>query len=97
MTLQDLRNRRDEILRVAAAHGASNVRVFGSVARGEAGPESDIDMLVDMPSNLRGLAFFGALDDLRRDLEALLGQKVDVSEAIQGHARASAEHDLVPL
>ena len=43
-----LSHRRDEILRIAARHGASNIRVFGSVARGEAGPESDIDLLVDL-------------------------------------------------
>ena len=43
-----LRERRQEILRIAAKHGAHNVRVFGSVRRGEAGPESDVDFLVDM-------------------------------------------------
>jgi predicted nucleotidyltransferase len=49
MAVKDiLDRRRAEILRIAARHGASNVRVFGSVARGEAGPESDIDLLVDL-------------------------------------------------
>ena len=43
-----LREKRNEILRLAAQHGAYNVRIFGSVARGEAGPESDVDVLVDM-------------------------------------------------
>ena len=48
MTVQDaVREHRDEILRIAARHGATNVRVFGSVARGTAGPESDLDLLVD--------------------------------------------------
>ena len=43
-----LKGKRKEILRIAQAHGASNVRVFGSVARGEEGPESDLDLLVEM-------------------------------------------------
>ncbi len=46
-TLADLRGHRQEILRIAAKHGARNVRVFGSVARGEAHPESDVDLLVE--------------------------------------------------
>ena len=49
MTLTELLgDKREEILRIAAQHGATNVRVFGSVARGEAGPGSDIDFLVDV-------------------------------------------------
>jgi predicted nucleotidyltransferase len=49
MELKDrLQQRRDEILRLAAEHGAYNVRIFGSTVRGEAGPESDIDLLVDV-------------------------------------------------
>jgi predicted nucleotidyltransferase len=95
--LEDLRARREEILRVAAAHGASNVRVFGSVARGESGPESDVDFLVDMQTDRRGLAFFSALEDLRRALEELLGCPVDVSERVQAHARSSVERDAVSL
>ena len=42
-----LKDRREDILRVAAQHGAHNVRVFGSVARGEATPDSDVDLLVE--------------------------------------------------
>jgi len=45
--LEELRTKREEILRVVKAHGASNVRVFGSVVHGDAGPDSDIDLLVD--------------------------------------------------
>ena len=49
MSIDDIRNsKRDEILSLAGAHGARNVRVFGSVARGEQRPESDIDLLVDL-------------------------------------------------
>jgi predicted nucleotidyltransferase len=62
---------------VAAAHGASNIRVFGSVARGTAGPDSDIDLLVDFEPG-RTL-----VDHVRlwRDLESLLGRTVDVVSA----------------
>ena len=69
-----LRDKREEILRIAAQHGAMNVRVFGSVARGEAGPDSDIDFLVDVGPGRS--AFFPA--GLLADLEDLPGCKVDV-------------------
>jgi predicted nucleotidyltransferase len=69
-----LTNKREEILRIAARHGATNVRVFGSVARGEAGPNSDVDFLVDAGPNRS--AFFPA--GLLADLEDALGCKVDV-------------------
>lgn len=77
MTIKRLRSRRDEILRIAGMHGASNVRVFGSVAKGTAGPTSDIDLLVDFQPE-RTL-----VDQVRlwRDLETLLGQSVDVVSA----------------
>lgn len=75
MDLADaLQKRRDEILRVAIGHGARNVRVFGSVARGEAGPESDVDLLVDMEPG-RSLLDLGGL---LMDLQELLGCPVDV-------------------
>lgn len=69
-----LRQKREEILRIAARHDARNVRVFGSFARGEAGADSDLDLLVEFEPG-RSL-----LDqaDLIADLEALLGRKVDV-------------------
>ncbi|MEK7475629.1 MAG: nucleotidyltransferase family protein [Candidatus Coatesbacteria bacterium] len=65
---------RDEILRVAAAHGARNVRVFGSVARGDARPDSDVDLLVEFQAqpSLMDHVRFGL------DLERVLGRKVDV-------------------
>jgi len=69
-----LREKRDEILALAAKHGARNVRVFGSVVRGEAGPDSDVDLLVDMEEG-RSLLDHVALI---QDLEDLLGCKVDV-------------------
>jgi uncharacterized protein len=69
-----LRDKKDEILRIATLHGASNVRVFGSVARGDSGASSDIDLLVDMEPG-RSLLDRGALI---ADLRDLLGRKVDV-------------------
>src|SRR5437588_2058146 len=80
MTLDELKRRREDILRVAAAHGAANVRVFGSVARGSAYPASDIDLLVDVKTDADGFAYFGVLEELRRALEGVLDRKVDVVE-----------------
>jgi hypothetical protein len=64
-SLESLRARRDDILRIAIRHGAHNVRVFGSVARGEATEDSDVDFLV----STAGLVV---------DLEDLLGCRVQV-------------------
>ncbi len=69
-----LKDRRNEILRLAINHGARNVRVFGSVARGDADAQSDVDFLVDMESG-RSLLDRAAL---LLDLQQLLGCKVDV-------------------
>ena len=65
-------------MRVAAGYGASNIRVFGSVARGEADEKSDIDLLVDLDRGKGGFDFFGRQDELRQALSALLGYPVDV-------------------
>jgi predicted nucleotidyltransferase len=86
-TLQALRLQRAEILRVAAAHDATNVRVFGSIARGDANAASDVDFLVDLVTKKRGFEYFGLLDDLRQALEGLLGCPVDVGTDVQDHAR----------
>lgn len=75
MTLQELvRIRREDILRIASQHGAYNVRVFGSVARGNADEQSDIDFLVDMEA---GRSLFD-LGGLLVALEDLLRCSVDV-------------------
>ena len=81
MDIDALLKARDEILAIAQRHGASNVRVFGSVARGEAGPDSDVDILVDLELG-RSLLDHA---QLQIDLEALLGRKVDVVAA-RGHS-----------
>jgi len=72
--LTDLRERRAEIIETARARGASRVRVFGSVARGDATDHSDIDFLVDLDPG-RGLFDLGGL---LMDLQDLLGHPVDV-------------------
>ena len=69
-----LRTKREDILSIAAQYGAYNVRIFGSVARGEADEKSDIDLLVNMES---GRSLFD-LGGLLSDLEDLLGCNVDV-------------------
>jgi predicted nucleotidyltransferase len=75
MTLEELcKDKRDAILRICAKHGARNVRVFESAARGEARESSDIDLLVEFEPG-RSLLDHAALVV---DLEELLGRKVDV-------------------
>ncbi len=74
MTSKVLEEKRDQILRIASRHGAHNIRVFGSVARGDADESSDIDLLVDFEPD-RSLLDHAALV---LDLEELLGRKVDV-------------------
>ncbi|MGG6270756.1 nucleotidyltransferase family protein [Leptolyngbya sp. AN03gr2] len=69
-----LQVQRDKILEVAERHGARNVRVFGSVVRGEAIAESDIDLLVDLGETLSAWFPMGLI----HELEALLNRKVDV-------------------
>jgi predicted nucleotidyltransferase len=65
---------REDVRRIAAAHGAGNVRVFGSVGRGEQGASSDLDLLVDMAE---GRSLFDVIA-LSNDLEESLGVEVDV-------------------
>ena len=69
-----LKTKQADILRIAAKHGAHNVRVFGSVARGEADEDSDIDFLVEMEAGRSLLDMGGLLMDLRE----LLKRDVDV-------------------
>ncbi len=73
-TSMDLEHRREEILRVAARYGAHNIRLFGSVARGEDHADSDVDLLVDMEPDRSLLDMVG----LGQELEELLDCRVDV-------------------
>ena len=69
-----LKSRREQILHLAAEHGAYNVRIFGSAVRGEAGPDSDVDFLVSMEEGRSLLDLAGLL----MDLQDLLDREVDV-------------------
>ena len=94
MTIRDLlRARRTDILRLAAKHGATDVRVFGSVARQEADDASDIDFLVRMVPG-RSLFDLGAL---LVDLEELLGRPVDVvtERGLRARIRENVLRDAV--
>lgn len=89
---QLMKKRRSEILRIAARHGARNVRMFGSVACGKAGPDSDVDLLVDV-GEYRTSFFPGGLI---ADLEELLGCRVEIvtpdalDDFIRDHVLAEA-------
>ena len=76
-TLAELRRHRDAIERIAAGHGAANVRVCGSVARGDARPDSDVDLVVDMAGERDVLD----LSELVLDLQRELGRPVEVLRA----------------
>ena len=82
-------------MRLAADHGAHNVRVFGSVARGEATPNSDIDFIVDMDPG-RSLLDLVALSD---SLEELLGRRVDLltTRSIHRYLRDRISRETQPL
>jgi uncharacterized protein len=96
MTLEELRRtRREQILRVAASHGAHNVRIFGSAARGDASRASDIDFLVDLDPD-RTLMDLGGL---LMELQELLQTRVDVATEtmLRPKVRERALADAVPL
>jgi len=74
VTKDTLRQKREDIRRIAAKHGVSSIKVFGSVARGQAKPDSDLDLLIDVGPTTS--AWFPA--GLILDLENLLGCRVEV-------------------
>lgn len=90
-----LTQKREAILRIAERHGAYNVRVFGSMARGDAGPVSDVDLLVDVRPEHS--AFFPG--GLVADLEDLLGRRVDIVEpaGLHWYLRDTISHEAVAL
>lgn len=90
-----LRAHRDEVVERAAASGATNVRLFGSVARGEERPTSDVDLLVDLAPGTGLLQ----LITLRHELEDLLGAPVDVvpADSLKPRTAAAVLTDVRPL
>jgi predicted nucleotidyltransferase len=96
MTLEALlKAKRDEMLQVCAKYGARNVRVFGSVARGEADEQSDIDLLVEFEPNRSLLDHAG----LWVELQELLGVKVDVvsERGLKPRIRQRVLQEAIPL
>ncbi|MBU4232121.1 MAG: nucleotidyltransferase family protein [Desulfobacterales bacterium] len=90
-----LQQKRQQVLEIAEGHGARNVRLFGSVARGETTATSDLDLLIDMEPG-RSLLDIVAI---KQDLEELLGCKVDVvtEAAISPYLRDKVLHEAVRL
>jgi predicted nucleotidyltransferase len=90
-----LRKKRNEIQRIAAKHGATNLRLFGSVARGDARQDSDIDLLIDTAAVTS--AWFPA--GLILDLEDLLGRRVEVvtEKALRPDLREYVLREAIPL
>jgi len=95
ITEEDIRRKRDAILEIVRRHGAHDVRIFGSVARGEATEGSDLDLIVRFDPR-RSLLDHAALIG---DLEDLLGVKVDVIDAdgMRPRFRAVVEKEAVRL
>ena len=92
---QFILEKREEILRRARSHGAVNVRVFGSTARGDRDAESDVDFLVDMEEGRTLLDLSGFL----LDLEEILGCEVDVAteKGLKTRIRDRVLKEAVPL
>lgn len=90
-----LSHKREEVLRVAAHYGAHNVRIFGSVARGEADSDSDLDVLVDLEP---GRSLFD-LGGLLIELQELFGCRVDVvtEQGLRPRLRERVLREAVPL
>ena len=90
-----LGEKREDILRIAAKYGARQVRVFGSVARGEADAQSDVDFLVELEAG-RSLLDLGGL---QTELKSLLGRPVDVvtERGLKARMRERALREAVPV
>jgi hypothetical protein len=93
--LELLQHRRDDIRRIAARHGAYNIRVFGSVVRGEARPDSDIDLLIEKGATTS--SWFPA--GLVLELEEMLGHRVEIvtENALKPYLRDRVLREAVPL
>ena len=93
-TLEQVRGLRDEIAAIARRHGVLSIRLFGSVARGEAQADSDVDFLVDLEPGRTVLDLSGLIVDL----EDALGRPVNVIEGrTAARIRARLEREALPL
>ena len=96
MSLLDyVKNKKEEIIKLAQRYGAYNIRIFGSVARGEDDPRSDIDFLVDFKSNVGLLEWSGFWSSL----EDLLKHKVDVAteKVLKKRMKERILREAIPL
>ena len=93
--LEMLQQKRDDIQRIATKHGAHNLRVFGSVARGEARPDSDIDLLIEKGPTTS--SWFPA--GLVLELEEMLGRRVEIvtEKALNPDLRDRVLSEAIPL
>lgn len=91
----DWRRKRTDILQIANRHGATNLRVFGSHARGEAEPGSDLDVLIELDARRSLLDLIA----LKQDLEDLLGCSVDVvtEASVSPYFRERVRREALPL
>lgn len=94
-SIESVQQHRPEILRIAAEHGAHNLRIFGSVARGEADDESDIDFLVEVEPG-RSLLDLGGL---QVELQELLARRVDIvtERGLKARVRERVLKEALPL
>jgi len=90
-----VRRKRHSLVAAAAAHGVTGLRVFGSVARGDDRPDSDLDLLAQLPP---GIGMIG-LGRLEAELEAIVGARVDLAPAdnLKPYVRKHVEQELVAL
>ncbi len=95
VTLDQIRKKRSRLLAIAGRHGATNLRVFGSVARGETGPESDLDLLVELEPGRSLLDHIALIQDLEEDLDC----RVDVvtETALKERYKKRILNEAVPL
>lgn len=95
VTLDQIRKKRSRILAIAGRHGATNLRVFGSVARGETGPESDLNLLVELEPGRSLLDHIALIQDLEEDLDC----RVDVvtETALKERYKKRIFNEAVPL
>lgn len=90
-----IQNKQPEIIKTAAKYGASNIRIFGSYARGEETPDSDLDLLMDINSDISLLDRIA----LMQELEDLLGLKIDIAKPENLHEliRDKVLTEAIPL
>jgi predicted nucleotidyltransferase len=92
---EELFRQRDTVRAIAAKHGATNLRLFGSAIRGDERPDSDIDLLVDLAENRGFRDYLASVEEL----ESLLGRRVEViiARSLSPHFRPYVEGEARPL